>query len=110
MCRYIERSRQAIEDERITVLDLFCGPMGIAGSTRMQATTSEQLIAGFPLDEIILALLGEKLSAAELAARGFDAYEPAAAFEAMVRQISGDGNAAELAGYLKFEADNYTKH
>ena len=110
LCRYIERSRQAIEDERITVLDLFCGPMGIAGSTRMQATTSEQLIAGFALEEIILALLGEKLSAAELAALGFDAYEPAAAFEAMVRQISGDGNAAELAGYLKFEADIYAKH
>jgi len=43
---HIERSRKAIEDKRVTVLDLYCGPMAIAGSTRMQATTSEQLVAG----------------------------------------------------------------
>ncbi|MDZ7634546.1 MAG: hypothetical protein U5L72_08965 [Bacteroidales bacterium] len=49
LCKYIERSRKAIEDPRVTVLDLFCGPMAIAGSTRMQATTSEQLIAGAAL-------------------------------------------------------------
>ena len=46
LCKHIERSRRAIEDPRVTVLDLYCGPMAIAGSTRMQATTSEQLIAG----------------------------------------------------------------
>ena len=41
----IERSARAINDPRVTVLDLYCGPMGLAGSTRMQATSSEQLIA-----------------------------------------------------------------
>ena len=35
-----------IEDARITKLDLFCGPMALTGSTRMQATTSELLVAG----------------------------------------------------------------
>ncbi|MCK7533410.1 MAG: hypothetical protein MZV63_21445 [Marinilabiliales bacterium] len=49
LCKHIERSRKAIEDPRVTVLDLFCGPMAIAGSTRMQATTSEQLVAGAAL-------------------------------------------------------------
>ena len=53
LCKYIERSRKAIEDPRVTVLDLYCGPMGIAGSTRMQATTSEQLIAGAALESIL---------------------------------------------------------
>ena len=35
------RCREVIDDPRVTVLDLCCGPMGIAGSTRMQATSSD---------------------------------------------------------------------
>lgn len=54
----LERSRQAITDPRVTVLDLFCGPMAIAGSTRMQATTSEQLIAGSMLEILACELCG----------------------------------------------------
>ncbi|MBQ2337019.1 MAG: SIS domain-containing protein, partial [Victivallales bacterium] len=42
LAEHLERSRKAIEDPCVTVLDLYCGPMGLAGSTRMQATTSEQ--------------------------------------------------------------------
>ena len=53
LVKNIERSRKAIEDPRVTVLDLYCGPMAIAGSTRMQATTSEQLIAGAALEKML---------------------------------------------------------
>ena len=28
LCRHIERSREVIEDPAVTVLDLYCGPMG----------------------------------------------------------------------------------
>ena len=39
------RCREVIDDPRITLLDLGCGPMALAGSTRMQRQP-EQLIAG----------------------------------------------------------------
>ncbi|MBE6393211.1 MAG: sugar phosphate isomerase [Lentisphaerae bacterium] len=54
----LERSRNAITDPRVTVLDLTCGPMALAGSTRMQATTSEQLIAGSMLETLACSICG----------------------------------------------------
>ena len=54
----LERSRNAITDKRVTVLDLYCGPMALAGSTRMQATTSEQLIAGSMLEILACSICG----------------------------------------------------
>ena len=54
----LERSRKAITDERVTVLDLYCGPMALAGSTRMQATTSEQLVAGTMLELVAAEICG----------------------------------------------------
>lgn len=56
----LERSRKIIEDERVTVLDLCCGPMALAGSTRMQATTSEQLVAGAALESAACRLMGKE--------------------------------------------------
>src|SRR5690606_26112313 len=43
----IERSRQVLHDGRIESLELFVGPMALAGSTRMQASTVLQLAVGF---------------------------------------------------------------
>ena len=57
LAEHLERSRQAIRNPGVCVLDLHCGPMGLAGSTRMQATTSEQLIAGGALEMIMCGLL-----------------------------------------------------
>jgi N-acetylmuramic acid 6-phosphate etherase len=39
LCQHVERSRDVIEDSRIEKINLTTGPMAIAGSTRMQATT-----------------------------------------------------------------------
>ncbi|MDD3153541.1 MAG: hypothetical protein PHS41_01640 [Victivallaceae bacterium] len=55
---HLVRCREVLEDKRVRVLDLFCGPMALAGSTRMQATTSEQLIAGAMLEHLGAALTG----------------------------------------------------
>ena len=41
----IERSKRAIDDPRITKICLDSGPMALAGSTRLQATTMQQLLA-----------------------------------------------------------------
>ena len=52
------RCREVIDDPRVTVLDLSCGPMALAGSTRMQATTSEQLVGGALLETVLAGLEG----------------------------------------------------
>lgn len=57
LARHIERSRQVIEDPRVTVLDLTTGPMAVAGSTRMQATTTELLVAGAALETALIDVL-----------------------------------------------------
>jgi len=59
LARHIERSRAVINDARIVKLDLSSGPMAVAGSTRMQATTIELLILGTAL-EIALGRLAAK--------------------------------------------------
>ncbi|MBN2451340.1 MAG: SIS domain-containing protein, partial [Lentisphaeria bacterium] len=40
LARHVERSREVIQCPAVTVLDLTSGPMAVAGSTRMQATTA----------------------------------------------------------------------
>lgn len=57
LAEHLERSREVIRDPRVVVLDLFCGPMALAGSTRMQATTSEQLVAGAALESTMCRFL-----------------------------------------------------
>ena len=50
LCRHVKRSREVIEEPRITKLDLTTGPMAITGSTRMQATTAELFVVGSALE------------------------------------------------------------
>lgn len=91
----LERSRVAIEDERVTVLDLHCGPMALAGSTRMQATTSEQFVAGAALE----------MAACKLA--GIKNPDYAVEFEKLLDAL--ESSASVIASYAAFEADVYRK-
>jgi len=93
----LERSRQAIRDPRVRVLDLFCGPMAIAGSTRMQATTSEQLVAGAALECVIARLTGQP--------------EPdcAAQFEKLLGELESPAARQAIADAIDFEAAVYRK-
>ena len=103
----IERSRRAIEDPRVTVLELYCGPMAIAGSTRMQATTAELLIAGAAL-EIILCRsimhlipqnLQEKLNILEI--------DYAMAFSTLLDELLTVSNTESIAAYINLEKEIY---
>ncbi|MDD5484401.1 MAG: sugar phosphate isomerase, partial [Kiritimatiellae bacterium] len=103
---HLERSREAIENPAVTVLDLHCGPMAIAGSTRMQATTSEQLIAGAALELI----LGNVLQARERQAAPAGYRRPAdyaADFAALLNELEAEAAVKALAGYIDFETDIY---
>ena len=65
---HLERCREAIDNPAVTVLDLNCGPMALAGSTRMQATTSEQFIASAALEKAASQLYGTTLECPDFAA------------------------------------------
>ena len=93
----IERSARAIRDERVTVLDLHCGPMGLAGSTRMQATSSEQLIAGAALEHIAAELMGTS------------APDIAADFARLLEELESPASRQAMADYIDFEADLYRR-
>ena len=41
LCEHVQRSREVIQDTRIGKINVTSGPMGITGSTRMQATSSD---------------------------------------------------------------------
>ena len=45
-----ERSRKVLENPTIKKLNLTVGPMALAGSTRMQASTAQMLAAGLALE------------------------------------------------------------
>ena len=110
LCKYIERSRKAIEDPRVTVLDLFCGPMAIAGSTRMQATTSEQLIAGAALESIIGGYFRTILSPDELKALNIREIDYAEAYHTMLNELLSNKNTDILGQYIELEKNTYKNH
>ncbi|MGI6401701.1 MAG: hypothetical protein ACOX0A_06290 [Thermoguttaceae bacterium] len=112
MASRVERSRKVIEDPRVTVVNLTTGPMAIAGSTRMQATTIEMLVAGFAFETALSKLLQEKLDAKELDAINFKPRTPeekAAEFEAMLQEIRSEENVATAADYVDFECELYKR-
>ena len=98
LCKHLERSRRIIEDPRVTVLDLFCCPMALAGSTRMQATTSEQLIAGAMLESVFHTL------------NGMPVPDHAADFRRLLDALETPSARRNIADYLRFEADRCKKH
>ncbi len=61
-----ERSRAVLEHPGIEKVCLFTGPQAIAGSTRMQATTTETFVLGVVLEEAIYQLLDPYLSKGQL--------------------------------------------
>ena len=94
----LERSAKAIRDPRVCVLDLSCGPMALAGSTRMQATTSEQLLAGGALESIMDTLLGRPRR------------DYASEFELLLDRLESEESRTGMASYIDFEAEIYRKH
>ena len=96
---HLDRCRQAIDNQSVTVLDLSCGPMALAGSTRMQATTSEQLIASAALE-----VAGARLTGKD---------EPgnfAEKFAKLLDILENRDTVAKLAAQIDFEAEIYARN
>jgi len=112
LAKNLERSRRVIENDAVTKLALCTGPMAVAGSTRMQATTTELLVAGMAFEAALADHLEGKLTAAQLIALGFGGVTPertVAQFETLLKQIRSDENVAALAQMVDGEVDLYTR-
>jgi N-acetylmuramic acid 6-phosphate etherase len=67
-----ERSQSVIQNPAITKIRLFTGPQSVAGSTRMQATTSEMFVMGVILENALYHALKPFLTVKELKELGFN--------------------------------------
>ncbi len=57
LCEHVERSREVIRDSRIEKINLTTGPMAIAGSTRMQATSIQLCVMLVILEMVVRGAL-----------------------------------------------------
>ena len=99
---YLDRCRRAIDDPRITVLDIYCGSMSLAGSTRMQATSSEQLLCSCALEAALCRLMPR--FARETAP------DYTAAFERLLAGLESKGGRRGIAKAIEFEKGVYDRH
>ena len=113
LSRFVQRSREIIEEPRIQKLDLSTGPMAITGSTRMQATTAELLVVGCALEAALLQFLKESLIASEWAKLGFSISSPEdyhQLFARLLTELSNPETVDAMALLTEFEENIYRRH
>jgi N-acetylmuramic acid 6-phosphate etherase len=112
LAKHVKRSREVIEETRITKLDLAAGPMAIAGSTRMQATTSELAVVGAALEMAIVRFFRDHLSDAEIEAMGIEirtAADYADLFVELLDDLRSPAAVAGMSQMIEFEEAIYRK-
>ncbi len=107
--RPFERSVRVIDEPRITRINLTTGPQAVAGSTRLQATTSETYLVGILLECAVYELLAEVLSPAEMRQAGWD--QPGDLRRALREfaeiQSAVEAEAGSIARFTELESDTY---
>ena len=98
---YLDRCREAIDNPKVTVIDLYCGSMSVAGSTRMQATSSEQLLGSCALEATLCRVLPR--FAKETTA------DYTLAFEKLLAGLESDEGRRMIADQIEFEKGVYEK-
>ena len=96
---HLKRCREAIDNPNVTVIDLYCGSMSVAGSTRMQATSSEQLLGSCALEAALCRVLPR--FATETAS------DYTTAFEGLLAGLESPEGRAMIAGQIEFEKGVY---
>ena len=96
---HLARCREAIDNPKVTVIDLYCGSMSVAGSTRMQATSSEQLLGSCALEAALCRVLPR--FATETAS------DYTTAFEGLLAGLESPEGRAMIAGQIEFEKGVY---
>ena len=107
LCEHVQRSREVIQDPRIEKINLTTGPMGITGSTRMQATSIQLAVLVTVLEMVVRELVlecGGKQSATPLSRAREDSQSGVAA-ALCHRSPNEDPLAAQfLANLTEFQA------
>ncbi|MBS0214510.1 MAG: hypothetical protein JSR50_01990 [Proteobacteria bacterium] len=105
------RSREVIDDPRITKINLATGPQAITGSTRMQATTTSLYALGVVMEDAIHHLLAPVLAKSELRALGFDDHSTIASRlrQFAILQKTVAATAPQLAAWTDRESSTYAK-
>ena len=97
----LDRCREAIDNPKVTVLDIYCGSMSLAGSTRMQATSSEQLLASCAMEAALCRVLPRfKKETAE---------DYTVAFEKLLSSLESPASRSNIADAIDFECSLYAK-
>jgi N-acetylmuramic acid 6-phosphate etherase len=99
---HLDRCREAIDNPNVTVLDIYCGSMSLAGSTRMQATTSEQLLGSCALEAALCRVLPRF---ADETVKDYTL-----AFENLLAGLESPAGRSELVEAIEFEKGVYEKH
>ena len=99
---YLDRCREAIDNPKVTVLDIYCGSMSVAGSTRMQATSSEQLLGSCALEAALCRVLPRFAKETS--------KDYTVAFEKLLAGLESPGGRAGLVKAIEFEKGVYDKH
>ncbi len=97
----LDRSREAIDNPKVTVLDIYCGSMALAGSTRMQATSSEQLLCSCALEAALCRVMPR--FAKETAA------DWTTAFEKLLSSLESPASRKAIAEMIEFEKALYAR-
>ncbi|MCD6346421.1 MAG: SIS domain-containing protein, partial [Bacteroidales bacterium] len=92
------RSREVLTHPDIVSMELTTGPMALAGSTRMQATTIGLLLVGIALEEAFLQLSDKKPKSRN------DYIDQ---FKNLLKQFVGDGAMGGLVGLTDLESQVY---
>ena len=100
--KHLDRCREAIDNPKVTVLDIYCGSMSLAGSTRMQATSSEQLLGSCALEAALCRIMPRFAKET--------AKDYTVAFEKLLAGLESPGGRAGLVKAIEFEKGVYEKH
>jgi len=96
----IERSRAAIQHPGITPISLCTGPMAVAGSTRMQATTIELLVLGHALESVFQKVFRPDTPADS---------DPTERFARLLENLEREEAVAGIAGWVELESKVYVE-
>lgn len=102
---HFERSKEVIDHPEVITIDLTTGPMAIAGSTRMQATTIGMLIVGAALEEAFSGILPEKHQTKDLGSENLWADQ----FAELLDQLQQPQVINGLSRWAELEAALYRK-
>lgn len=103
--RLVERSRAIIEHPAVNALGLATGPMAIAGSTRMQATSAELLVVGCALESALHAWVQERRHGGRALHPG--PSDGPALLRELLASLSDPENVKALSNAARAEADTY---